>query len=249
MQDLARASDAVAYISSLCLNDAASSVRDYGHELMSAAPAETTELLTKLCTCYEPTPHQPLQLETDEGLGWGHQRSHAPLHRNMTAPAILSTTYATSKAPAGLVNQAEDEGGGAGGGRLDASEFMGIFGDDDKHMMLFLESVIQHDKNAPKRVYDTLLELYISRTDKSYNDGETDNKRTKRVLELMRGYPERFDSGHVLMLCRLHGFPEGMLVLYEQTGLFREVVQHHMSRGDAAQVGFTACFLLSVRVA
>ena len=117
---------------------------------------------------------------------------------------------------------------------VDASEFMGIFGEDSKHMTLFLEKVISADPNAPSRVYDTLLELYMRRR-KDDSDEEAQERREK-ALQVMGASAGKFDRESCLVQCEVHSFPEGSLLLYEQAGLFREVVHHRMSRGDAKKV-------------
>ena len=57
----------------------------------------------------------------------------------------------------------------------------------------------------------------------------------EQALELLkRGWPPgdepRYDPDHALMLCRMAGFKAGLIFLYENLRLFREVLQ--VRRGD-----------------
>jgi hypothetical protein len=52
----------------------------------------------------------------------------------------------------------------------------------------------------------------------------------EQALELLkRGWPPgdepRYDPDHALMLCRMAGFKPGLIFLYENLRLFREVLQ------------------------
>ena len=54
--------------------------------------------------------------------------------------------------------------------------------------------------------------------------------RREQALELLRrGWPPgdepRYDPDHALMLCRMAGFKPGLIFLYENLRLFREVLQ------------------------
>ena len=70
----------------------------------------------------------------------------------------------------------------------------------------------------------------------------------EQALELLkRGWPPgdepRYDPDHALMLCRMAGFKLGLIFLYENLRLFREVLQvrrgHLTQCIDVAQGGFT----------
>ena len=68
---MSKAPEAVAYIASLPLSSAASSLRLFGHDLMSVAPGPTTDLITALCTTYTPGAAPDLGLDVGEGRGEG----------------------------------------------------------------------------------------------------------------------------------------------------------------------------------
>jgi vacuolar protein sorting-associated protein 11 len=64
---------------------------------------------------------------------------------------------------------------------------------------------------------------------------------------LKRGWPggedPLLDPDHVLLLCRIHNFREGLIFLYESLRLFREVLQVHMADHDHAAL-IEACIRL-----
>jgi len=64
--------------------------------------------------------------------------------------------------------------------------------------------------------------------------------RRGKALDLMAsGWPPhlespKYDAHHVLSLCRLHAFQEGLVFLYDKMRLAREVLQVYMTSGDHA---------------
>ena len=71
--------------------------------------------------------------------------------------------------------------------------------------------------------------------------------RAQALDLLKRGWPPgdsaRYDPDHALVLCRMHAFTPGLLFLYEQLRLFREVlhVRSHLGVQPIQRAGFLSC--------
>lgn len=129
------------------------------------------------------------------------------------------------------------------------SDFTHLYADKPKALIKLCEFVFlvfRHLSRTPpgeSDLYHTLLELYLSEqseeieTGADYEsadgldgDGDAEQDRYEKALNLLReGWATRespkYDSEHVLVLCRMHGFKKGLVFLYERKGLLREVLQ------------------------
>lgn len=117
----------------------------------------------------------------------------------------------------------------------------------------FVFLVHRHLSKAPpgeSHLYHTLLELYLSDPDEvpapeesslqKTQEGEPSDEfgaklpsrqeRLEKAKGLLHqgwtpGESPKYDPEHVLVLCRMHDFKEGLVFLYERKGLLREVLQ------------------------
>lgn len=127
------------------------------------------------------------------------------------------------------------------------SDFTHLYADKPRALVKLCEFVFlvfRHLSRTPpgeSDLYHTLLELYLSDQSEEYDegadyedglDGDADatEDRYEKALNLLReGWATRespkYDSEHVLVLCRMHGFKRGLVFLYERKGLLREVLQ------------------------
>uniref|UniRef100_A0A061SPT2 Vacuolar protein sorting-associated protein 11 n=1 Tax=Tetraselmis sp. GSL018 TaxID=582737 RepID=A0A061SPT2_9CHLO len=99
-------------------------------------------------------------------------------------------------------------------------------------------------------LYHTLMDLYLSpelmdcsgpspdsAPQSAAGAGPSVEERRAKALELLQlGWPNgeepRYDMEHMLILCRIHSFRKGLLFLYEQKRLYREVLGVYMEAGD-----------------
>ena len=142
---------------------------------------------------------------------------------------------------------------GSGEARASPEEFAHLFVEQPRALMLFYEFVVNSTEAAaqggeegqpaqPAAVYNTLLELYLG-GDADDDDGSADGgaeesssaglgrreERLAKVTTLLRsGWPPggspRYDAEAALVLCRLHGFVEGSVLLCERLSLFSEAL-------------------------
>ncbi|CBQ68432.1 related to PEP5-vacuolar biogenesis protein [Sporisorium reilianum SRZ2] len=83
-----------------------------------------------------------------------------------------------------------------------------------------------------KSIWNTLLELYLSSSSSSSEDGAQQRLRALRLLEQHATLP--YDASHAVMLCAMQDFHDGLILLYERMGMYEDVVRLHM---DAASSG------------
>lgn len=136
----------------------------------------------------------------------------------------------------------------------------------------FVFLVHRHLSKPPpgeSHLYHTLLELYLSDSDElaaaqqgssqpTQERGPSDEfgaklpskeERLEKAKALLHqgwtpGESPKYDPEHVLVLCRMHGFTEGLVFLYERKGLLREVLQVATSLRLMVTIECSECTLL-----
>jgi len=123
--------------------------------------------------------------------------------------------------------------------KANAEEFIHVFVDNEDWLAKFLEYVVQQGL-ATNLIYNTLLEIYL-REDVSETASETERKeRLGKATALLNDPRAQFDEDHALVLCQMHDFKAGILIVYEHLKLYREIVDFHMENNDYSQV-ITSC--------
>lgn len=195
LEDLEHYDEALAFIARLDLVDAVGAVKRYGKALVDARPEAATAALASLCT----------------GSGDGRASPEEFAHLFVEQPRALMFFYEF------VVNSAASAGEG---------------GEDQPAQ--------------PPAVYNTLLELYLGgtgdedaaeemadkeagrRTGRNDGLGRTEERLAKVTTLLRSSWPPggkpRYDAEAALVLCRLHGFVEGSVLLCERMGLFSEAL-------------------------
>lgn len=101
-----------------------------------------------------------------------------------------------------------------------------------------VESDPSADEEAEKRdqvaVWNTLFELYLSRSDSDVSASSNSN-----ALALLQNTTLPYDPTHVLILCSTRGFTPGLVLLWERMGMHEDIVRFFMDRhqdggGDAS---------------
>ncbi|CAL5228225.1 g11315 [Coccomyxa viridis] len=125
-------------------------------------------------------------------------------------------------------------------------DFAHLYTDRPQALMLLCEYVLNSTRAPPSEalLFHTLLQLYLAddlpeEQDEQSMAATSETTRREQALELLkRGWPPgdepRYDPDHALMLCRMAGFKLGLIFLYENLRLFREVLQVLMAAGDHA---------------
>ena len=102
-----------------------------------------------------------------------------------------------------------------------AEEFIHIFVNKPDHLLQFLEFIVQEGE-ATEMVYNTLLELYLSRS-ASTGDKAVRAEYQRSAMDLLQDEDADYDKSHALVLVKTHNFSDGVLFLYERLKLYHEV--------------------------
>lgn len=214
-EDMNAFAEALDYISKLPFHDAEDSLKRYGNILMEKCPAETTELLKKLCTDY----YQ--QYQKGSNVLDGGRDIFDGNAMNMSESIVFDTSPHIDRAH--------------------AEDFIHLFVKASPELLIdFLEHLVMNLSNCSQLVYNTLIEHYLRqwRCDKRAeqrlmeilqrpNDGEIGG-RDGGVNE--HNIP--YDRNHVLILCSTYKFWPGIMHIYEEQQLYHLIVRHYLKIGD-----------------
>eukprot|EP01064_Diplonema_japonicum_P014952 TRINITY_DN2270_c6_g1_i1.p1 TRINITY_DN2270_c6_g1~~TRINITY_DN2270_c6_g1_i1.p1 ORF type:complete len:956 (+),score=233.73 TRINITY_DN2270_c6_g1_i1:90-2957(+) len=134
---------------------------------------------------------------------------------------------------------------GSEGQKASPDQFLPCFVDRPRYLMKFLEIVkndlsYQNDQRKSTMVYDTLLELYLTKSlgrDAEEDDIDDDyEERKEKALALLRDNKDKYNREHALVLVQTHSFREGILFLYESLKLYQDILQYYMEINDKDEV-------------
>ncbi|XP_071442647.1 vacuolar protein sorting-associated protein 11 homolog isoform X2 [Hetaerina americana] len=214
IEDQHNYSEALDYIAQLELEEAEENVKEYGSVLVDNVPEQATELLKKLCFEYQPSKKPLVDQSMLDGL--------------TTVPETKSAN---------------------------AEEFIHLFLNNSERLVEFLEHIISVRPNSSTQVYNTLVEHYLHiwsslKSEKEEDfmkvDGvcleEEDKISSKRkslegkLIHLLKNPDSKYDKNQTLILCRVHNFKAGLILLYEDFKLYQEIISYHAQYGDYSSI-------------
>eukprot|EP01061_Rhynchopus_euleeides_P009972 TRINITY_DN19296_c0_g1_i1.p1 TRINITY_DN19296_c0_g1~~TRINITY_DN19296_c0_g1_i1.p1 ORF type:complete len:1011 (+),score=444.11 TRINITY_DN19296_c0_g1_i1:59-3034(+) len=228
IEDLKQYDEALLYIHSLDFENAERELQNYGKVLVSKRPMKATSMLMDICTGWKP---QSYGLSALDGT-----------RESLSLPQ--SQDFGESKKKAS------------------PNKFLPCFVDVPHHLMKFLE-IVKNDldvkgddgtKSEPTMVYNTLLELYLTKNLRQTTRGESDEavdddepegedgfrddyeQRKQKALALLKDNKGKYDREHALVLVQTHNFREGILELYETLELYQDIIQYYMEVGDKEEL-------------
>ncbi|CAI0432150.1 unnamed protein product [Linum tenue] len=225
LEDLARYDEALEYISSLDSSQAGVTVKEYGKILVEHKPAETIQILMRLCT-------------EDESLNRGSSSSG---YLSML-PSPVDFLNIFIHHPHSLMDFLEKY----------TDKVKDSPAQVEIHNTL-LELYLSNDLNFPSRSQATKglvlsLEarsgaLTTNKRDTSEEKNRTERRR-KGLLLLKSGWPSDleqplYDVDLAIILCEMNVFTEGLLYIYEKMKLYKEVIACYMQSHD--HEGLIAC--------
>ncbi len=142
--------------------------------------------------------------------------------------ASTTALYSENAAALSGIGAVVMDSGSASLSKAPAEEFIHVFVNQPKALIKFLEFVVEKNE-ATGMVYDTLLELYLSVGAAQSREKE---EYLEKAFELLCDVRAQYNRNHALVLTQTHSFPKGTLYLYEQLGLYHEVVQHYMDKNQ-----------------
>ncbi|KAI9486357.1 MAG: hypothetical protein EXX96DRAFT_40431 [Benjaminiella poitrasii] len=100
------------------------------------------------------------------------------------------------------------------------------------------------EQEERKTIWNTLLELYLMDDDNSRKDesiSARDRQRRKReshqkALALLQDDSVQYDTNQALVLCQLKQFDEGIVYLYEKTGMYTDILRYWMEKNNTDRV-------------
>ncbi|RXK35794.1 vacuolar membrane protein [Tremella mesenterica] len=93
---------------------------------------------------------------------------------------------------------------------------------------LEIGQVSVEEKEDQKAIWNTLLELYLSSLLSS--DRSLAEKSRRKALELIKRTDLEYDPIHGLMLCSTVNFTDGLIFLWENMGMYEEILRYWISQ-------------------
>lgn len=206
-EDMDAYAEALDYISKLPFQDAEDSLKRYGNVLMEKCPAETTELLKKLCTDY-------YQQQKGGGTANGGRDTFDGTTSNVTESIVFDTSPHIDRA--------------------NAEDFIHLFVKSSPELLIdFLEHLVMNLGQCSQLVYNTLIEHYL----RQWKCDKRAEHRLMEILQRPNGgdgdeHSIPYDPNHVLILCSTYKFWPGIMHIYEEQQLYHLIVRHYLKIGD-----------------
>ncbi|KAI8621771.1 hypothetical protein BC830DRAFT_1092875 [Chytriomyces sp. MP71] len=97
-------------------------------------------------------------------------------------------------------------------------------------------------------ICNTLLEMYLNLAATAAISSASSGQivvpaetHLAKALHVLQHSQTLYDLDHALILCQLNNFQQGIMYLYERMHMFKEIIEHYMSREDYAGV-LESCF-------
>ncbi|KAH6577766.1 hypothetical protein BASA83_008403 [Batrachochytrium salamandrivorans] len=92
------------------------------------------------------------------------------------------------------------------------------------------------DSNSRQILWDTLLELYLGQFGFECQNGSPSNQQKhnwpRRIMALLKSTHANYDVDQALVLCKTHGFNDGILFLLQRLKLYHDYLEFHMRRRE-----------------
>ncbi|RNF04115.1 hypothetical protein TraAM80_05350 [Trypanosoma rangeli] len=216
LENLHNPTKALAFIRTLGVDDAEAILLEVGKDLAGMEPRASTEVVAELCIQWK-GPARRLADPTRPHRGAAQNYSY-PLQRQSRPPH-----------------------------RGEAKEFMQVFVDSPVCLFYFLRAVVESGvidggDESQRLVYNTLLELYMTRELRQCirhqvtPEGtevytvEPYERRLEQALTFMEAYAGSYDDYHALALAEQHDFEEGVLLLLRRLHLPSDIMQYYAKR-------------------
>ncbi|KAI8878575.1 vacuolar protein sorting-associated protein 11 [Backusella circina FSU 941] len=250
IEDMKNYDTAVTYIRKLGPYEADRNLHKYSKTLLSHLPDQTTQLLIELCSgtlppvgVMSPTP----SMSNTKAL------SNLPFSGGDSSSSIFSDNSGQMMAPTSvsLGKLVQTKNLKLGYTPPSPRKFMPAFVDRPDCLCTFLEQVFEklwnlesvwspQEQEERKAIWNTLLELYLM---DPTGDELTDRQKQKRqrafrqkALTLLQDDSVHYDTNQALVLCQLKEFDEGIVYLYEKTGMYTDILRYWMEKGQTDRV-------------
>ncbi|KAG8882014.1 hypothetical protein FRB97_008788 [Tulasnella sp. 331] len=225
MEDAGNLKEALTYIRELGPEAAETNLVRYGRSMLSRLPDETTELLIDLCS----------------GTGFGTAISTPPDRPSSPSkPSNRDASYLSIPSPrqyfAHFVDHLEHfqrfleavalnrwgQKVVAGGGSDEAPA---------KESQLLASPKTYHEDGSDEvAVWNTLIELYLTRSAQVPESEDSTGLRNKALAVLQDDTTFPYDRTHALLVCSTNHFIEGLVLLWEKMGMYEDILRFWMDK-------------------
>ncbi|CAB4024642.1 vacuolar sorting-associated 11 homolog, partial [Paramuricea clavata] len=148
---------------------------------------------------------------------------------------LLCTDYRSSESP--LVDDNDMTGGARKILRAEPETFIHIFVHKKNKLIEFLEHMTKVRAKSSSMVCSTLLELYLNKA-KHCKDKMDEVEPESKALALLQNVEGKYeiDNDHAMVLAQMHNFKAGILLLYEKSKLFPQILRYHMEHDEHVNV-------------
>ncbi|KAG8947308.1 hypothetical protein FRC04_010884 [Tulasnella sp. 424] len=262
IEDAGSYQEALAYVKELGPETAEVNLARYGRAMLANLPNETTQVLIELCSGTgfantpetEDRPASPAPLPGDRTPS-GHQRQ-ATIRRSYhdgdssrASSPPPSQTILTSRRPPRR--------------RPSPRQYFAHFVNHVDLFMRFLEELAQIrwgqklptgatpatqpttkpiqlsdtpdelDRADQVAVWNTLLELYLTRSGQTQDTSASTALRNKAVAVLRDDVAFPYDQSHALLICSTYGFTDGLIILWEKMGMYEDILRFWMEKENS----------------
>ncbi|XP_046856298.1 vacuolar protein sorting-associated protein 11 homolog [Xenia sp. Carnegie-2017] len=148
---------------------------------------------------------------------------------------LLCTDYRSSESP--LLKDEELAGNTRRVERAEPETFIHIFVHKKNKLIEFLEHMTRVRKKSSTMVCMTLLELYLNKAKHCKTKMDQVEPEAK-ALSLLQNFEGKYeiDNDHAMVLSQMHNFKAGILLLYEKSKLFHQILRYHMEHDEHVNV-------------
>jgi predicted Zn-dependent protease len=219
IEDTHQYGTALEYIRRLNSGEAEKNLQKYSKTLLCHLPQETTELLIELCTGSLSSSGSNSSSDTATAKA---ALNNLPFSNSTDAiePPITKSKRSSQNIPS-------------------PRKFMPAFVDRPDCLTQFLEAIYDtlwgnstktfsiSEQEERKTIWNTLLELYLM---------ENTRQVRQKALALLKDDTVAYDTNQALVLCQLKQFDEGIVYLYEKTGMYKDILRYWMEKGGTDRV-------------
>ncbi|KAI8055580.1 uncharacterized protein B0P05DRAFT_479330 [Gilbertella persicaria] len=262
IEDMQKYDTALAYIHKLGPYEADRNLQKYSKTLLSQLPEQTTQLLIELCTgllplATNPTnggPMSPAPSDNTRAL------SNLPFESSTlqnTIPSLNKIVQNKRTSSSGRLSYSPPSPRKFMPAFVDRPDCLTLF------LEAVFEKLWGNQGESPvpeangksektrslgeqeerKTIWNTLLELYLMDQTESTREPTSARDRQRRqrecrqkALSLLHDESVQYDTNQALVLCQLKQFDEGIVYLYEKTGMYTDILRHWMDKGHTDRV-------------
>ncbi|KAI8066851.1 hypothetical protein BC940DRAFT_326494 [Gongronella butleri] len=248
IEDMRDYDTAVDYIRQLSPSEADKQLQKYSKTLLSHLPDATTQLLVDLCTGQLTIPSKDdaaskkSKSEAASAVSAGGNEQVSTFYHPPSARAFMPSFVDRPDYLARFLEQILEWRWKrtAPAAAVTTSPSVGVPNGIDSASTAPVLS--RQEEEERKAIWNTLLELYLmdeqqTNADPSHQQRWQRSKEFKtKALALLKDDQVQYDTNQALMLCQLKKFDEGIVYLYNKTGMYADILRFWMEKQETDRV-------------